>query len=164
MRKTITSEKFLDIGLYKELRKIVNSSEIFSKESGHKERFDLICVVMDRLETSINYLNNHSNYPEDDEKLITFMVFACMMTDGVKKLAENIFHKKYDTDEKKYFLHTQQGKGLNINKEDFLSDDKMFEYFRALIFAHPYNTDRYLKIILEHRFPLLLLPIVNLHF
>ena len=73
------------------------------------------------------------------------MVYSCMLVDGVKKLLESIFQRKYESDEKKYFIETQTARFLNIKEEDFLSDDKMFEYFRSLVFAHPYNTDRYFK-------------------
>ena len=144
-KKIHSNECFLDPCLSKELRDVVNSSDIFIYEPEYKTRYNLICAVMDRMDSAIKYLSKYKDYPETEEDLITFMVFSCMLVDGIKKLSENIFHQKFYSTEKKYFLETQRGKYLYLKEKDFLSDDKMFEYFRSLIFAHPYNTDRYFK-------------------
>lgn len=45
-------------------------------------------------------------------------------------------------DEYKYFKKYCQGEPLNLSESACPTDDKFFEYFRSLAFAHPFRTDR----------------------
>ena len=125
-----------------------NASPIFSNYDKYKDKYNLCCAVMDRIETSVKYLNSHMQYPFAEEPdLVTFVVYACMLVDGVKVLYERVFHESAYNKEKKYFIHAQQQRFLNLQEEDYIDDDKFFEYFRSVVFAHPYNTDRTFKNI-----------------
>lgn len=96
--------QFLNHALLVEFRETINSSQIFEKSDRLKEKYNLICVVMDRLESAVNYLNNHSDLPRTEEDFVCFLVYACMVRDAVLKLYENIFQRKPDfIGEKKFF-------------------------------------------------------------
>ena len=59
-----------------------------------KEKYNLICVVMDRVDSAVNYLNNHDEFPKTEEDFVCFLVYACMVKDAITKLYESVFHKK----------------------------------------------------------------------
>ena len=52
---------FLDIELLKQYRDIINSTNIFYEDLNLKSKWNLICTVLDRLESSAKWLNEHSN-------------------------------------------------------------------------------------------------------
>lgn len=130
-------KKYID-----ELRDAVNSSPIFYEEGGYIDKYNLTCAVMDRLETSVEYLNSHIDKPKTEEELLIFMMFACMVVDASKELLKCYSVPYTDEDEYQYFKHAYIGEPLNLREEDYPTDDKFFEYFRSLTFAHPYETSR----------------------
>lgn len=137
------NEKFLDEGLCEKLREAINASPIFRDDEKYNWHFNLICAVMDRLDTSIKYLNNHCNYPDSEEDFICFIVFSCMVVDGVKKLIENVTQKKLQHEsEKKFFKKYCMDAPMCCTEEECPTDDRFFEHFRSLTFAHPYETNR----------------------
>lgn len=142
---------FLDISICTDLRDAINSSPIFTEIEEYRKHFNQICAIMDRLQTSVNYLNNHSEHPESEEDFICFMVFACMVYDASKRLFEDVINRdtptKYD---KKYFNEICTKYPLSLSDDECLTDDEFFEYFRSLTFAHPYETSR--NKVLKNRF------------
>lgn len=136
-------KQFLDESLCNELRDAINASPIFTDDERYNPLFNLICAAMDRLDTSVRYLNTHSNYPDTEEDFICFIVFACMVVDGVKKLIENVTKQESQhINEKKYFKKYCMNQPMDCTEEKCPTDDKFFEHFRALAFAHPYETSR----------------------
>lgn len=134
---------FLNGKLCNELRDAINASPIFADDEQYHPLFNLICAAMDRIDTCVEYLNSHSGYPDTEENFICFVMFACMVTDGVKKLLENVSKQKsrYIND-KKYFKKYCMDRPLCCTEEECPTDDKFFEHFRSLVFAHPYETSR----------------------
>ena len=64
-KSKIKNEDFyLNKGLLNEFRNTINSTNIFQKTPQRKEKYNLICVVMDRLDSAIGYLNKHEKQPE----------------------------------------------------------------------------------------------------
>lgn len=76
-------KKYID-----QLRDSINSSPIFTWMKEYRERYNLTCVVMDRLDTSVNYLNKHISLPNTEEGFLIFMMFVCMVVDVSKKLLQ----------------------------------------------------------------------------
>lgn len=102
-----------------------------------------MCVLLDRLDSSVNYLNSHSDQPQTEEELVFFMVYASMLRDGIYKFYENIYHKKPRTIEtKRWFCDAHTYSSPIFTEENCPTDDAFFEYFRALSFAHPYEVDK----------------------
>lgn len=132
---------FLDPKVAHNFRETINSSEIFRRSEKLKERFNLICVVMDRVDSAVNYLNEHSDDPQTEEDFICFLVYACMVKDAISKLYENVYHRKpeYIT-KKKYFCDVKQYGKMVFTEETCPTDDMFFEYLRSMAFAHPFET------------------------
>ena len=98
----------MDPSIYCDLRKAFNASPISSNFEKYKDKYNLCCAVMDRIETAVKYLNSHMEYPFSEESdLVTFVVYSCMVVDGVKTLYEKIFHESAYNG-KKHFIHAQQ--------------------------------------------------------
>ena len=106
-----------------------------------------MCVVLDRLETCVKYLNAHTEYPKSEEDFLSFVMFACMVIDATAVLLDNLgiesqTERKQNKDYT-YFGQAIAASPLQVAQEKLPNDDRFFQYFRALAFAHPYTTDRY---------------------
>lgn len=133
--------EFLNPTISKEFRDAINDSPIFTEDDSYKEHFSLACAVMDRLDTCVRYLNENNAYPKREEDFLTFLMFSCMLVDAVNNILKDIgVYKKNNGNQ--YFKEACMKYPLNLNEENCPSDDKFFEYFRALTFAHPFETSR----------------------
>ena len=159
--------EFLDSNVCISLRNTVNESNLFNSDDKYKkEYFNLICASMDRLDSSINYLNNNSNYPETEEEFIFFLTYVDMIVESVRNLFKNQnissqFDKSYIGDDKYTFFGNVeitnpkslefQKSGLNniTNKIMQASDIEFFKYVRALSLAHFCGTNRHDKFLIE---------------
>ena len=158
----MANEVFLDKNLCNELRDAINASPIFIDDERYHPLYNLICAAMDRLDTSVDYLNAHSDYPDTEEDFICFVVFACMVIDGVKKLIENVAKQKSQyVNEKKYFKKYCMDRPIFCSEEECPTDDRFFEHFRALAFAHPYDTNR--NKIFKEKFGMQVSPWVSVN-
>ncbi len=132
------STELLESKLVYDLRDIINKTDIFVKDELEKEKFNLICAVMDRFNSSVEYINKHLLIPTSDDELILLMVHYCIIKDGIKEVCNCLDVEIPITN---YFKDTCITL-FDIDSNDYESDDKFFEYFRALIFAHPFSTNR----------------------
>lgn len=134
---------FLDEKIANDFRSTINSSQIFRKSEKLKEKFNLICVVMDRISSAVGYLNDHSDFPATEEDFVCFLVYACMVKDAVSKLYENVYHIKPEyIHKKKYFIDVRQYGKIVFTDETQPTDDVFFEYLRSMAFAHPFETTK----------------------
>ncbi len=127
--------------LSKNFRNVINESPIFIHDEQYKNHYNLVCVVMDRLDTCVEYLNKHITYPKSEEDFLSFMMFSCMMVDAVKQILKDL-NIENQNNESKFFREICLGRPLSLSYEECPSDDKFFEYFRSLTFAHPFETNR----------------------
>lgn len=124
-------------------REAVNSSPTLSHDNDCIALYNLSCAVMDRLDSSVRYLNTHWDYPDTEEDFLCFMMFACILNDGINKIFEKAKGDKPKCDnQKSYFKDCCMREPLNISEENCPTDGKFFEHIRSLIFAHPYDTNR----------------------
>ena len=138
---TIEIRAFLDESIVRKFREAINSSRIFNNSDKHKHRYNLTCAVMDRLDSAVRYLNQHSVHPQTEEEFICFLVYSCMLKDAIYKLYENVFHKLPPLkDEKKYFANAAHYFDPIFDENTCPSDDMFFEYLRSVAFAHPFET------------------------
>lgn len=130
---------FLDETLSERFRDAINSSPIFS-EGDQKSKFNMICAVMDRIDTCIYFLNKHSDYPKSEDAFISFFMYCTMLKDAVYLLIKNI-RGKNPPDKTDFFADTFQSIPT-FDHSCQVSDDKFFAYMRSLVFAHPIETNR----------------------
>lgn len=132
---------FLDEKRILALNDIINDSPVFLEDDRLKKQYNLICAVMDRLSSCVRYLNDFPDYPETEEDFISFMTFACMAKDAINISLHELKIKEKGCSTK-YFQKYCLEKPLCIPENECPDDDKFFEYFRALTFAHPFETSR----------------------
>lgn len=138
---------FLSLEVCDKFREAINSANFFKEDEKYSADFNLYCVVVDRLDSNIKYLNNQPNEPTTEEEFIIFIMFSCMVLDAVTSLKEVLnFKDKYENDSDaeayQFFKDTCMREPLNISKEKCPTDDKFFQYLRSLIMAHPFKTSR----------------------
>ena len=136
----------LDNDLNNKLREAVNSDDFFWKDTNQKENWHLICATMDRLDSSVGYINNHSNYSADENDIILFFVHCSIIKDAISQVSkalkidcsnkENIFFKYV----KDYGIFEKIEEYENYRGSKNVADDQFYEYLRSLIFAHPSET------------------------
>lgn len=135
--------QYLDKTFLDGFRATINSTSIFYKSDRLKEKYNLICVVMDRLESAVNYLNRHDGSPRTEEDFVCFLVYACMVRDAILKLYENVFQRKPDfIGEKNFFKEVKLYSENAFTDENCPTDDVFFEYLRSMAFAHPFETGK----------------------
>lgn len=138
---------FLDVRICEEFRDAVNGTNIFARDEEYIDKFNLICAIMDRVDSSVKYLNSNSDTPKNEDSLLFFIVHSCIILDAVKQLLKALDIENIYTDEKNpaaytYFKNICMGNPLNIPGEKCPTDDKFFEYLRSLSMAHPFKTNR----------------------
>ena len=136
-------KQLFDVTILKDFREVINSSNVFSDVPEYKHFWNLVCVLMDRLDSAVHYLNNHSSQPETEEDFVIFLVFASILKDGVYKFHENIYGVKPKTvEEKKWFKNAHNYSKQLFDEDNCPTDDVFFEYLRSLSFAHPFETSK----------------------
>lgn len=105
-------------------------------------KFNMICAVMDRIDSAIKYLNEHYDYPESESLYLTFMAYACMVCDSYDALSTYLRECKKETDNSHIFFGDLYCKTFSLKDEDIPCDDKLFAHIRSISFAHPFQTDR----------------------
>ena len=129
----------LDGKLVYDLRDVINKTNIFIADVNEKEKFNLICAVMDQFDNSVMYLNSHQNIPTSEDDIIMLFHHFCIIRDGIKVVSNilNIENKPTSL-----FQSYCEKEPFLIPKSDYKGDDKFFDYLRSLFFAHPFITDR----------------------
>ncbi len=139
--------RFLDVKKCEAFRESINKTDIFIYDNEYKEHYNLFCAVMDRMDSSISYLNSNANPPKSEEALLFFIMYSSMVLDAVKQLLksldiENVYSDKDNAVSYKFFKDICVAPPLNIPQEECPTDDKFFEYIRSLSMAHPFETNR----------------------
>ena len=122
------------------LRDVINETDIFLKDKKESEKFLFICALMDRFDTVVKYINEHQKRPDSEEELIIFMVYSCIIKDGIDYIKKSL--KIGKSEDRKIFEYIYKKEPINIPDNVKFDDDKFFSYFRSLIFAHPLYTSR----------------------
>lgn len=122
------------------LRDVINETDIFLKDKKESEKFLFICALMDRFDTVVKYINEHQKRPDSEEDLIIFMVYSCIIKDGIDYIKKSL--KIGKSEDRKIFEYIYKKEPINISENVQFDDDKFFSYFRSLIFAHPLYTSR----------------------
>ena len=69
------TNRWLDISLNDQLRKLINDEEwACNLDPSFENAYNLLCVMMERLDYSIKWLNDHTDFPADDSNFFLFIV------------------------------------------------------------------------------------------
>jgi len=131
--------ELLDSKLVYDLRYVINKTNIFVEDPIEKEKFNLICAVMDQFDNSVMYLNSHQTIPSSENEIIMLFHHFCVIRDGIKVVSDIL---NINNEATEIFQSYCQEEPFLIPKEDYKGDDKFFDYLRSLFFAHPFITDR----------------------
>ena len=134
-------DELLDSQLINNLRDTINETNIFVQDEAQKDKFNLICAIMDRIDTAIYYINNNYNkFPSKEEEFVIYLFYCCNIVQTIKNaydklniempIGNNYFEEVWNRIEN----------GGKIPKT--YTDDKFFSYFRSLVFAHPTDTSK----------------------
>jgi hypothetical protein len=130
--------ELLNSQLVYDLRDVINKTDIFVKDPIERKKFDLICAIMDRFDSSVDFLNKNQNFPKSENDFINILVHISIIRDGINNVFK-VLNLKIN-DDNKIFEEYYKRDLPDINKQ--INDDKFYEYFRSLAFAHPFLTDR----------------------
>ena len=130
------------------IHKVIDESNVHRYDKNLSEQFNLICAMIDRLHDAIICLNNITEAPKTDDALLLCLMHSCVIHAAVKEVHIALGLKyKYDGTagncEYKYFRPVVSDAMLRLAPDkDFPTDEKFFEFFRSLAFAHPLKTNR----------------------
>lgn len=140
--RTSENHQYLNPNICIDLRATINSTPIFSHDEKYLAKYNLICAVMDRVDSCVRKLNTYSDCPDSEEDFIVFLTFGCMIVDACKILSKELNIESKEKNEYKYFRYYYEISNIYNKDAEIPTDDKFFEYFRALAFAHPFETNR----------------------
>jgi hypothetical protein len=129
----------LDANKISEFRSLINSEQnFFINNKRFRNKWNLVCAIMDRLDDTVALLNNQQLYESEVSKInevITSFVYSDIIVNSIVELY-NYFNisNKYPKNDSSIFDEIGNGDG---------NDDAYFRYLRALIFAHPIGTNRH---------------------
>ena len=137
------NSSYFDVQIINDFRTAVNDTPIFARKDEYKYLYNKACVLMDRIDSSINYFNLHNEKPKSEEELILYFVEAAILKDGVYQMYETLFKENPPLiNNKKWFIDAQTYGRKLFEIDKYPNDDTFFEYLRALIFAHPFETSK----------------------
>ena len=132
-----------------ELSRLLQHTKAFRLNSQMRARFNLACVVQDRILDAMSYLDKHREAPSTDSQFYLMMVYADNLFSAVHEVFKAFDEVQYPYGEgcareiKSKFFFSAFHKALpEIPEDEVPSDDQFFRYFRSLTFAHPYETSR----------------------
>ena len=124
---------YLNPRIIEDLREAVIQSAYLQKEV---DKFNLVCAVMDRLDSASRYLNDHSEYPKDESQYLAFMAYACMICDSHDALRLVVLGTKEKDETEKEADKEHKILGDIFMKEPFsLSEDEPCEIASAFLNA-----------------------------
>ena len=140
------TNRWLDISLNDQLRKLINDEEwACNLDPSFENAYNLLCVMMERLDYSIKWLNEHSDFPADDSNFFLFIVHADLVMRLIVKSANklgvnNPYAERNSRDACKYFGQYCRGYPYYLAEERIPDDIVTWSYMRAMAFAHSEET------------------------
>lgn len=144
-------EKF-DWSIKQRLSDLLQKTRLFQLDDELHTQFSFACVIQDRLKDAIEYLDTHLEAPRHRNELYLFMVYADNVFSAVQEffklpLIKHKVENPYDDKTRKgedfrFFKATFKVAFPHTSEDKIPTDDDFFKYFRALSFAHPYETSR----------------------
>lgn len=147
---------WLDTTYNERLRNLVNEEWICHFDPAFKTTHNAICIMMDRVDDSAEWLNRHSDVPKDAATFLLFLVYGDIVVKTVRnvvgKLNLNNPYGNKESPAARQFLSNCCADGCFHNPISSPPDDEtIWSYLRALAFAHTEKTadKRYYGSFLE---------------
>ena len=143
-----SKNEFLKWDVVYSIHEVIEESNVHRYDTHIAAQFNLICAMIDRLHDAVSYLNDFNAAPRTDSELFLCLMHSCVIHDAVKEIHKALeLAYRYDgssgKDEYKYFRPVVSDAMLRLAPgKSFPTDEKFFEYFRSLAFAHPLETSR----------------------
>lgn len=134
-----------DYSIKERLSNLLQHTKAFRMDDEHADQFSFACVLQDRLNDAISYLNKHLTPPNSRDEFYLFMVYADNVFSAVEEFYKlPMINKKTlkSLKNKTYFYDSFKRAFPNIAEDEIPTDDNFFKYIRALSIAHPYETSR----------------------
>ena len=128
-----------NVGLVKKFRASIHETTLFSKSKENKN-INLICAIIDRLDTCVNFINKEKKLDEDN--LVLTIVYIDLIKQCIKKLI-NIFEIENPYEKSSSCFSMTDINGATV------SDDDFFRYMRSLTFAHSVGADQHKNYLLK---------------
>lgn len=136
-------DDYLDFQILSDYHDVIysNDSTLFL---GNSENMHY--AIFMRMLTVLKYLNSHQSAPQSSEEMILFISYSSMIVDAIELLFKNL-NIKVDFKNPYYHIYFEdiwKNEPFNFDS-NFPCDDKFFEYFRSIVMAHPFETNRIFK-------------------
>ncbi len=154
------STEKLNTEICNRFRNAINESPSISKEAKLSALYNLSCAVMDRLDSSVKYLNAHWDFPDSEEEFLCFVMFACILNDGIDMIYRRTIEeaeidgrsvKIYDRERTicDLLLHKNKvdGEVYNIAIQRYIRDPKKMEA-RLMKYAKLLHVEKKVREIL----------------
>lgn len=136
----------IDEKIYQELRKALNETEIFRCEKEYLKLYNLGYALLERVEKGAAYINEHIEPPSTDEEFFLMMMYGAMLVDAsgllLKELKVKSPYQKGEQISYCCFADICENQNLRLDDGTIPTDKEVWEYIRALSFAHPFETSR----------------------
>ena len=143
-----------------ELTNVINETDIFIIDEEESKKFHLICALICRFDEAVNYINKHQNRLKSEAELIIFMVYSCIIKDGIDYIKKSLKIEK--SEDRKIFEYIYKKEPINISENVQFDDDKFFlildHYYLHIHYLqiNPFQNERREKYSIHHIFQLLL--------
>ena len=150
--------EWLDIGLNNHLRELVNHEWICHFDPTFKKAHNALCIMMDRVDDSVFWLNQHSDFPQDASVFLLFLVHGDIVVKTVEKVIgqlniNNPYGRSGSSAATRYLSGCYKRSPFHIAPDNTPDDNLTWSYLRALAFAHTEETadKRYYSSFLKEK-------------
>lgn len=129
----------------KQLRDLVNNERICHFDQSFNRAHHAICIMMDRVDDSAEWLNRHGDFPDNVADFLLFLVHGDIVCKTVLKAIGKLnLDNPYGNDRSvaaRRYLSNYCSDGLSCEGVSDMPNDKtIWSYLRALVFAHTEET------------------------
>lgn len=139
------AKEWLDLTLNARLREIANEENVCHFDDHFRLAHNSLCVMMDRVDDSGQWLNRHEAFPSSPDEFLLFLVHSDIVIKTIlaamgKLGVPNPFSMQDEGVSKRYFSKVCTGYPYNISADKMPDDALVWSYIRALAFAHAEET------------------------
>ena len=150
--------EWLDSGLNSHLRELVNNELICHFDPIFKKAHNALCIMMDRVDDSAFWLNQHSDFPQDASDFLLFLVHGDIIVKTIEKVIgklniNNPYGSSGSNAARQFFSGCYERLPFHIAPDNTPDDNLTWSYLRALAFAHTEETaaKRYYNSFLQEK-------------
>ena len=136
---------WLDTTYNERLRNLVNEEWICHFDSTFKSAHNAICIMMDRVDDSAEWLNRHPDVPKDAAEFLLFLVYGDIVIKTIRNVVDklnlnNPYKNKDSRFARRFLSDSCSDGGFHCPISNSPDDETIWSYLRALAFAHTEET------------------------